>query len=82
MINSTGTISTKNGAKNGDDYKFYFKDGVLDYITLEKQSSIIVEFPIAKEKAVWSFLYRLFAYKNKSQLKKEYYNIVILQFVS
>ena len=36
MINSTGTISTKNGAKNGDDYKFYFKDGVLDYITLEK----------------------------------------------
>ena len=37
LINSTGSISTKNGAKNGDDYKFYFDtDKKLSYITLEK----------------------------------------------
>ena len=40
MVNSTGSISVKSGAKNGDEYKFYFKtvDGkkVLDYVTLEK----------------------------------------------
>ena len=41
MINSAGSISTKNGAKNGDDYKFYFitdanGDKVLDSIVLDK----------------------------------------------
>jgi len=37
LINSSGSISTKNGAKNGDDYKFYFDtDKKLSYITLEK----------------------------------------------
>ena len=41
MINSSGSITTKNGAKNGDDYKFYFTknangDEVLSSIVLEK----------------------------------------------
>ena len=41
LINSSGSISTKNGAKDGDDYKFYFTenadgDKVLSYITLDK----------------------------------------------
>ena len=41
VINSSGNITTKNNAKNGDDYKFQFGKNdegkvVLKYITLEK----------------------------------------------